>query len=599
MSMFLRKETDYEADIKRLRSDISMGKMLKASMDLTAERSGFGGLRTEGSVHADLSQLMGYIPPEMGRNLKLSGLANMGWSFAGRVPGKEEMEGMKEPAKALALLRDRDIIQELHLTAGLKALSVGLTTAEGKRVTVNEISTPKPLRVVMEKGLKKMDLGGAVSASIQELPGLENLKEPLRVAFDVSGGGEMLKTFTITQSLRVSPLNLRQEARVSVSGLDKLMNRGQNRPFTELLEFIGGKAKFSLDLENTDVSFVEKDAAVVGKIAIGADIDLLPRREIGLRGWMQVPGLDLTYGKFIDIKNLKSSLAVAKRYRLSIKEEGGPTGPPLPYLSVQVLKPATEPPRRIGTEGSVVGRLMSDIRAKGGNRRTFSVESVHAGLKPLPIDITHTVLDFSLEEGLPSIDFFQADIMGGTVRGSLSIKRRNGAFFADFRSAFSGLNAQRLIPGRSSDIRDEEAEVSGMLWVGLPLSTSIDRLLQDMEFELEITRIGTRALERMLYALDPYENNESIVRQRKLLRMGSVRWVTASLKDGMLSTSGQVEVKGVKLEIPRLERLNVASLPGLGGFEKRLAVIGPAIKMLSILSANTVVIERDGKIRLL
>ena len=61
----------------------------------------------------------------------------------------------------------------------------------------------------------------------------------------------------------------------------------------------------------------------------------------------------------------------------------------------------------------------------------------------------------------------------------------------------------------------------------------------------------------------------------------------------------EVEVKGVSLEFPRLERLNVASLPGLGGFEKRLAVIGPAIKMLSILSANTVVIEKDGKMRLL
>jgi len=104
-----------------------------------------------------------------------------------------------------------------------------------------------------------------------------------------------------------------------------------------------------------------------------------------------------------------------------------------------------------------------------------------------------------------------------------------------------------------------------MLWVGLPLSTSIDRLLQDMEFELEITRIGTRALERMLYALDPYEDNESIVRQRKLLRMGSVRWVTAGLKDGMLSTSGQVEVKGVKLAIPRLERLMWRACPASPG----------------------------------
>ena len=154
---------------------------------------------------------------------------------------------MKEPEKALAVLRDRDIIRELDLSAGLKALSVGLTTAEGKRVVVNEISTPKPLRVVMEKGLKKMDLSGAVSASIQELPYLENLKEPLRLAFDVSGGGEMLRTFTITQSFRVSPLNLRQEARVSVSGLEKLVSMDPNRPFTELLESIGGKIKFSLD----------------------------------------------------------------------------------------------------------------------------------------------------------------------------------------------------------------------------------------------------------------------------------------------------------------------------------------------------------------
>jgi hypothetical protein len=198
---------------------------------------------------------------------------------------------------------------------------------------------------------------------------------------------------------------------------------------------------------------------------------------------------------------------------------------------------------------------MSDIRAKGGDRRTFSVESVHVGLKPLPIDITHTVLDFSLEEGLPSIDFFQTDILGGTVRGSLSIKRRDGAFFADFRSAFSGLNAQRLVPGPLSDIRDEEAEVSGMLSAALPLSTSMDRLLQDVEFGLEITRIGSRALDRMLYALDPYESNESIVQQRKLLRMGPVKWVAASVKDGMLSASGQVEAKGVKLELPRLERL--------------------------------------------
>jgi hypothetical protein len=599
MSMVLRKGTEYEADIKRLRSEISMGKMLRARMDLAAERSGLGGLRTEGRATADLSQVMKYIPQEMVKNLNLSGSAEMGWSFAGRLPGKEEMEELKEPEKALAALRDKDIVRNLDLGAVLQGVSVELTMAEGERVTVSEISTPKPLRVVMEKGLKKVNLGGAVSASIREAPYLEKLKEPLRVAFDVSAGGEMLKTLTLTQSLRVSPLNLKQEARVSVSGLDKLLSKGRRGPSVGLLEFIGGKANFLLELEKTDVSFVEKDLTVAGKITMGADIDLFPGREIGLRGWLQVPGLDLTYGKFMDIRNLKSSLAVAKRYRLSLKEEADASGPPPPYLSLQVLKPVTKTPRQNSTEAPVLGRLMNDVRAKGPGLRTFSVESIHVGLKPLPVDIRHTGLDFNLEEGLPSIDFFQADIMGGTVRGSLSIKRRNGVFFADFRSAFSGLNAQRLIPGASRGIGDEEAEVSGMMSVALPLSTSIDRLLQDMELQVEITHIGPRALERMLYALDPYENNESIVQQRKLLRMGSAKWVTASVKDGMLFASGQVVVKGVTLDLPKLERLNVGSLPGLGGYEKRLAIIGPAIEMLNILSADTVAMGRDGKIKFL
>jgi len=43
----------------------------------------------------------------------------------------------------------------------------------------------------------------------------------------------------------------------------------------------------------------------------------------------------------------------------------------------------------------------------------------------------------------------------------------------------------------------------------------------------------------------------------------------------------------------------VASLPGLGGYEKRLAVIGPVVKVLNLLSANRVVIEKDGRMRFL
>jgi hypothetical protein len=598
MHMVLRKGADYEGDIKRLRSDVSLGTMLSAGINLTAERWGFGGLRADGAAKADLSQIMSYAPPEIARDLKLSGSANMRWSLAGRLPGKKEMEEMKDPGSSLAALRDKDIIRNLDFTAALNALSMEFTAAEGQRLTVDGISTEKPLKMVMEKGLKRAGLSGSLSASVKELPHLGQLKKPLQVTLDLSASEEMLKTLSISQSSRVSPLNLKQEASLSVSGLDKLLTRGLEGPVGRVLEFIGAQASVSLDIARTDEPLVKEEVTVAGTIAAGADLDVLPGREIGLGGWLRTPGLDVTLGKLMDLRDLKSNLALAKRFRLSITEGTGSLGTSSPYLSVQVLKPATEASRRGGTEGPAVRRLMSDVRAEGTGRRGFSAESVHIGVKPLPVDITHTVVDFSLEEGLPSIDFFQADILGGTVRGSLSLKRRNGVFAADFRSAFSGLNAKRLIAGPFSEIRDEEAEMSGVVSASLPLSVSMGRLLQDVEFDVEMTHIGARALDRVLYALDPYENNEAIVQQRKLLRMGTPRWAKAAVKNGMLSASGEVEVKGVKLELPSLERINVAALPGFDRFEKRLAVIGPVIKTLNILSADTVEVDRDGKIRL-
>jgi hypothetical protein len=110
-----------------------------------------------------------------------------------------------------------------------------------------------------------------------------------------------------------------------------------------------------------------------------------------------------------------------------------------------------------------------------------------------------------------------------------------------------------------------------------PLATSLDRLLQDLEAEVEITHIGASALDRMLYALDPYESNETIMGQRKLLRIGRPRWARAAVKSGLFSAGGEVEVKGARIELPRLDRLSLSGLPGLGKFNERLAVMGPVI----------------------
>ena len=113
--------------------------------------------------------------------------------------------------------------------------------------------------------------------------------------------------------------------------------------------------------------------------------------------------------------------------------------------------------------------------------------------------------------------------------------------------------------------------------------------------DLKLSRIGSRSLERLLYALDPAESNEAIVSQRRLLRVGSPRWIYLRIKDGNLSLDGEVDVQGVPVKIPSLRRLNVANIAGLDKYAEYLIDLEPVIKVLKFCSANAVKIGEDGQ----
>ena len=113
--------------------------------------------------------------------------------------------------------------------------------------------------------------------------------------------------------------------------------------------------------------------------------------------------------------------------------------------------------------------------------------------------------------------------------------------------------------------------------------------------DLNLSRIGTRSLERFLYALDPSESNEAIVSQRRLLRLGSPRWINVYVKDGSLSMEGEVDAQGVPVAIPSLRRLHIANVTGLDNYDAYLASLDPLIAVLKICAANGIKIGQDGE----
>jgi hypothetical protein len=169
-------------------------------------------------------------------------------------------------------------------------------------------------------------------------------------------------------------------------------------------------------------------------------------------------------------------------------------------------------------------------------------------------------------------------------------------------SAFSGLDATTLLPvqapagGTALPGSPEDTRISGQLFVRMPISQDSLRVMNNLNAGIRLTHIGSRTLERLLYALDPYEANEGIVKQRALLRKGSPEWVNLEIRHGNLSLTGDVSVMGARLPLPPVERLNVTNMPIHTKLQKILSRLGPVERGLKTLSADTILVGENSAI---
>jgi hypothetical protein len=165
---------------------------------------------------------------------------------------------------------------------------------------------------------------------------------------------------------------------------------------------------------------------------------------------------------------------------------------------------------------------------------------------------------------------------------------------------FSGLNTFNLFSNAEpvdGVPDDREGEISGQVSVVLPLTTKLEFLLQRVQAHIMFSQIGSQSLARLLYALDPYESNEAIVSQRRLLRTGSPRWIKMTIRNGNLALEGEAAVKGIRVALPRLTRFNISNLSGLRQFDSHLLQLQPLIQALAILAADHMVVAKEGQIK--
>ncbi len=609
----LSVDADFSAGVKRIllpgfdlstvridgaKAALSAGKIVKLSLTAqTRGNSAASGIRTDGTGAINLSALPKNWIDKASKGGNFQGGIGFGWEVIVRIPDAEAMRKFSDPLK-LDFKKDLAFLEKADLSATIDDLEISLPMEKSGPMRLGPIRTLNPLRYEFRGRSGKGEIGSAIRVRIPDLPPGKPLKVPLTLEILMDGRQEGLDSFQMNQSMTVDQLKIQQTLDLSLYG----MARGlQSRGISGWLRHMGGKIAGSIVKERDgDIGAVAEGITLEGGMRAGMNIQLSPNQEVKGEAIFKSDGMDIRMGEELSVQGLRADLNLGKRYLLMKGAEGQKKRKnEIPPLSESVLRSedlAGESGR--GNENGL-GNYLGQLRQRYNTHHAISFDGARFAAGPLPIRLGPMALDFNLDDGLPHADYFQLDLLGGTVMGAIAMLKGGDDFFLRCRVGFSGMDTRLFLGTVSSSEDPDLAEVAGEMALQLPLKERMDLLLSEIALDLRMTRIGPRALERLLYGLDPYESNEAIVSGRRLLRTGTPRWVHIRIEEGLLSLTGEVQAGGARIRIPPIERLNIANMGGLRSYEGFLAPIKRVTELLKKLSAEGITIAENGEVRFL
>lgn len=574
-----------DVDIKGLDLAMEAGRMIRLSIAADAEQSGKKHLNAELASEIDFTQIMKALGLNENFHMDAAGDAKLDVRIAGRRPDPKELEGLK----AFKMKKNLGFLEHLGIHLTLADGAVDYKMDETSRLLIDEISGDPLLAYTLSGKNATGQLSSQTRIDqVLNLMGIQP-EAPMSGQFSLDVTHNGLERISGAQRLQIQPGNADQSIEIDLDGLRHAITA--NSPY-EIFQQISGQAAASIKLQESQAL-----------------------KKMTLPG-LNVMDLNGALSGFIKVQKLPMD-TVAADLRLNIRDFSAemPDSFALNGIngSMMFTKAVTIKPSASMTDGAAAEvwlsqQMMQDIEAYSGSnpsaagafRGTISPDKEYKAFEQgltlgsgkisagnLPIAIGPSRIDIGLSQGLPAIESLKLDILGGTLLGDLSIKPQSDGYALETRINFTGLDPASIFPNSAVGIKSEASEISGAIYANLPVARKMKNLLENSEIVIEFRKIGRRALERLLYALDPYESNEAIVSQRRLLRMGSPRQIQISIKNGFLSLEGKVLVKSVPISIPPLQRLNIAQLPGIQAYASSLAVMEPIIHILDMASADT------------
>ncbi len=549
-------------------------------------------VRSEGRIAIDAGALATWLQALLPPGVGGAGLVDVAWQVKARMPGA----GFPDPAVVNPLRQARealDLLTVAELTLNIKDAAVRL--GEFSPIKASGINTPTPLRLSMRDGaqLASFELVGTVDR-LTGLPGAAADFPPQKVRLSLQGEERNLATAHLTEELRVEPAGLAQVAELVVEKLDRLGDLPGAPTPADLLRRLDASLFATLDLKMPDkLPAGAAPMQLAGDLAAGLRVDLEGGKQLRIGGFGDLNDLDVRLPDGPEVDGLNLRLVFNRLYAIGDRQKALPV--PL-RLSETVL--ANGPGAPSIAAPLVAERLWQDQRGVSGRERSLTFGRARAQVAGFPLELSAGEGALQLDGLNPGINYLQTGLLGGSLKARAGLDLASVVPRFELLCAFSHLDTARLLPENVARETGAASEITGELALQVPLLDDSRQLLEKLDLRLHLWQIGSRTLERALFALDPYEQNEAIIEQRKMLRLGSLKNLRITAADGSLSTAGEIEVKGVGIDLPRIERLNLASLPLEAELTEPLKSVPPLLKLLDLATANYLEIGDDGAIAL-
>jgi len=596
--------TDFsKSDIYNLQADIYLDEMLSANIKADLKDMGFTSVKSNVQLSANLKNnskkakknafLFNDILQATGGEIACK------INFDGRMLNTSEFNAFSSsnslPKKSL------DFLNKVSIALTMNNINAKYVTSADNQIYVKNLSTLSPFFYTFDQKNKKGKFKGKILSKADFLP-LNTLKKPLNIEIDISGEHDLLKSLILTSSIKVLPLNLKGKMDINVLDIDKIIKQDFSDSLPKILNSVAGNLLVSLGFDDRlELNVLTDDIDIKGSFKTRTSMKFIPDQKININCSAIAKDLNVNVIDTLKVKNLQANCKLKKQYSYFTKSNSNKKP------KEKLKKRSKEKPKekRAPLAFKVFGKIQNFLQAvqvkapapdKNAFRNTIkrrykskydlSCPLSVINFLDLPLNIKNIVCDdINLENGLPKADYFQFNMLGGTVVGTFSTLKKNSSFFISLNMEFSEIDTGMFFPDGK---KDKTSTIGGYVKILFPLLTNLSSVCQNTDVQILLSPIGSRALEKLLYAIDPLGNNKTILLQRLLLQKGSPSSINLAIKDGSFSLNGKITVKNYLIDIPPLEMFSIANFPGLREYEKHLVSLKPLIEILTILSAESV-----------